>query len=118
MCQQILVEVAMYSFMYGLFSESVIVDKGLGTVTIISVIDDLTAPSFPVLVPSLAALIAFSRSTSDSSDCNVVFKFMLEENLFLEHGVQVNMGDKLTARCFVKMNNIQLVKAGKLKVSA
>ncbi len=104
--------------MYGMFSEYVLIDKGTSTVSVISIIDELTGPGFPVIIPSLTALVAFRRDPSDSGDCAVKFKFTLGESFLFEHAVQMNMADKLTARCFVKMNGIQILRPDILKVNA
>jgi hypothetical protein len=96
-------------------SEGISVDRKTGSVSVFSVLEQITAQGFPVLFQRLALFVLWEKDADDPARVagRLVIDVMGQE-LFAQ-AVEINFQDKLRNRYVVRMNGLILPRPGLLR---
>jgi len=102
----------MLNVYFAIAANRVIVDSISNQVSIIDLFEQLKAPSFPVLVPTLTLLYYLSRDQGDptTKDLKVVCK--LSDTEILEVAVKVDFKGEESTRIVLGINGLTLTEPG------
>ena len=98
-----------------LCSQMAIIDAQTGGLTVINVIDDITVPVLPSVIP-LSAVFIFQRDSEDSSSQNVIMTAGMTHLQRQNFPFPLDFSEKLTARSIASMQAVPIPAPGIFRV--
>lgn len=98
-------------------AEQVIRNADTNTVSIISIIEELTIPRLPGVLVALNAFFFLERDPADPENPACIIRLKLDDQLLQEFPANANFQGKLRTRAFVTIGNIVISGPGVLSVS-
>jgi hypothetical protein len=83
-------------------------------VSLISLVDAILAPGYPVIIPRLAAVFLFIRDTAEPEAVELTFRVTLDVDAILEVPAQISFAGKPTSRLQFDLGGFPVPRAGKL----
>lgn len=99
-----------------LAADGVVVDKQTNNVTLYSIVEMLTAGSFPFFKPSMFLFFGFRRSTDDPQSFNWQLEILNNEDILLTEEQNSDFGDRLGNRTIVRFDGFVVPAPGWLKI--
>lgn len=94
-------------------AEKAIRDADGGALSIINILDDIIAESFPVLIHSFAVIQFLVKSSPDDSDKpNIRLKVLNNETVLIDHLLKIDFRGKLKSRSIIQFGGLQIIEPG------
>ena len=99
-----------------LCGENVIRDIESGQITIYNLLDDITAISYPFLIPKFSIYFFCEREDVEDATQSVNLKIFNNESQLFHDKIQINFKDKIRNRAVVKFGGLAIPASGFLIV--
>ena len=99
-----------------LAAEGVVRDAESNLVSVFSILEEFTAPGFPIFVPKVCVLTVLERSEADPPQPRAELRITLEDQEIHKAPVRVDFQDKLRTRMIVTYAGVALPNPGILKI--
>lgn len=98
-----------------LCAESIVRDSETNTVSAFSLLEEMSAPRFPVAVPRLASLFLLEKEPKDEDMQNYQYILTLANQELLRSPVEVRFEGKLRTRVMVNVQGLLIPAPGELR---
>ena len=100
-----------------LCSESVLQDELTNLLSLVNLIEEVSAPRFPVVLPRFAILVLLERDPTDPAEYPCHLRLNLADDLTAQAPIQVKFGAALVHRVVVRSHGVGIPHEGLLTLS-
>lgn len=100
-----------------IIAEKVIQEANTNNISIINVFDQISAPSFPVFFPTVAAVGSFYKEEADPDEIDVTFRVSINARPIIESSTKIMFTGSKKAHLIVNINGIPIQEPGALVVN-
>ena len=97
-----------------LCGENIIRDSENGQVTVYNLLDDISASSYPLLIPKFAIYFFVERDSKEDEVQKINLKIFNNESPLFHDQIQINFNGKLRNRAVIKFNGLAVPSDGLL----
>ena len=95
-----------------LVADRAIRDNETGNLSIINIIEDITAESFPILIPRLTIVAFIHKEQDDNSKPNLRFKLLNNETSIGDHSIKVDFREKNRTKAIIQLGTVPIREPG------
>ena len=106
----------MYKAKYLILSESSSIDQATNIASFFGIIEELSSPKFPIIVPKLSINSSFSKDQSDANSVDLTFQILNNEKVLIAQTFPLKFLDKNTAKLSITIGGIPVGEPGELTV--
>ena len=89
-------------------------DSDSGNLSIINILDDISAEAFPVIIPRLTIVGFVIKDSEDSDTPSLRFKLLNNEKTIGDHHIKVDFRGKNKTRAIIQLGGIPIPEPGEL----
>lgn len=95
--------------------ENIIKDAESNNISVINILEDISAESFPILIQKMAILIYFEKESHDDDKPTLVLKVSNNNKILVEHTIKADFRGKNKNRNIIKFGGILFPEPGDAK---
>lgn len=95
-------------------AKGVAVDARTNTVSVFSILEELTPASFPAFIPELSVLALLNRGESEPEGFTVRLTVFLNDDVLLNQSMEISFQGKTNVRAIFEMRGMPILRPGKL----
>lgn len=95
-----------------LVADRAIRDSESGNLSIINILEDIVAESFPILIPRFTVVAFLLKDKNDDSKQTIKFHLKNNDNVLGEHIIKVDFKDKNLTRAIIELGSIPFKESG------
>jgi hypothetical protein len=96
-----------------LVAERVIRDSESGSISIINILDDIAAESYPILIHKVVAISYLQKTDTDSGKQTLQFQLFNNSTQIGDHQIKVDFRGKNHTKAIIELGGIPLSEPGK-----
>lgn len=96
-------------------AEEIIRDVDSDKITLVNVVEQLNAVSFPVFLSKCSAFLYLEREEEGDKEIEATVKFILNEKVLLNSPIKFSFKDKNRTRVLIKINGVVFNEEGNFK---
>ncbi len=97
--------------------ETSVVDARSNNLSVVNIVEELSSPSFPVVVPKLSVIILLARQEDEPQLVSARLRLALADQTLFERGLELSFQYRTRVRQLVDMHGLVLPSPGTLRVS-
>ena len=96
--------------------ENIVRDAETNTISLISIIEQLNSPAFPLFLHKVGALIVLIRDEGDPDQTQMTMRLLIEEREVFSNNVQVGFQGRSQTRAIFRFNGIIIPNPGQARI--
>ena len=97
-----------------LVADRAIRDSETGNLSIINILEDITAEAFPILIPRLTVVAFINKETNDDSTQILHLKICNNENIISNNQIKVDFREKNKSKVIIQLGTLPINELGKV----
>lgn len=97
-------------------AQSLSIDQRTNTLSLFNIVEEVSAPSFPLVIPYMSVAVMLLRSAEEpSAPTDVFITIYLDAERVLHAGIKTDFQQQLRAKVIVEMQGVVIARAGVLR---